>query len=268
MNARKNLKGRTGLCGTLRTLVWALLLFPALAHPDDKTITFVADEWAPFNGVPNSEMEGYMVDVARAVFEPQGYKVIYRNLPWTRAVAETREGHYNAVIGASRSDAQGFVFPEEELNRNRLSFYVKKDSDWKFTGIDSLNSVRIGVVAGYDYRDWFREFMAKKPSNIATIHGDRPLERNINKLVLGRIDVVVDTAAAIRWSAKQAGMMDEIISAGDDHIGDVAYIYHAFSPHLPTSQTYADILDEGIRTMRANGELHTILQRYGLQDWK
>ena len=49
-------------------------------------------------------------------------------VPWKRAIAETRSGRYHGAIGASKTDAQGFVFPEEELARNVLSFYIKKDA--------------------------------------------------------------------------------------------------------------------------------------------
>ena len=37
-----------------------------------ETITMVADEWPPFNAKPQGKAEGYMVDIARAVFEPKG----------------------------------------------------------------------------------------------------------------------------------------------------------------------------------------------------
>jgi polar amino acid transport system substrate-binding protein len=50
---------------------------PALAQ----TITLAADEWPPFNTRLNNKGEGYLVDVARKVFEPQGYTVIYENMP-------------------------------------------------------------------------------------------------------------------------------------------------------------------------------------------
>ncbi len=52
-----------------------------------ETITLAADVWCPFNCNPGGDPPGYMVEVAKAVFEPRGHTVTYRVLPWARAVA-------------------------------------------------------------------------------------------------------------------------------------------------------------------------------------
>lgn len=42
----------------------------------------------------------------------------------------------------------------------------------------------------------------------------------------------------------------------------------AFSPALPQSEKYAEILSAGIAELRKSGELKQILSKYGLEDWK
>ena len=234
-----------------------------------ETITIVADEWPPFNAEPNSGAEGYMVDVARAAFEPRGISVVYRTVPWKRAITDTRNGVYTGVIGASRTDAEGFVFPAEELARNYLAFYVKRGIPWRFQGLESIQKITLGVIGGYDYRVWLNTYIdanRRNPDRVQVMTGDMPLERNLKKLLTGRIDVVVDTEAAIRWVAKRMGVLDEIEVAG--YGDEPAYCYIAFSPSLPESRTYAEILSEGIAELRANGGLREILDRYGVGDWK
>ena len=49
-------------------ILYFLIPLAAIAE----TITLVADEWPPFNAVPNSQKEGLLVDVARTVFEEKG----------------------------------------------------------------------------------------------------------------------------------------------------------------------------------------------------
>ena len=79
-------------------LTTILFLFPIIVHSENsETITLVADEWPPFNSVPGSSEEGFLVDVARAVFEKKGIDVSYRILPWKRAIELTRNGHYMAL---------------------------------------------------------------------------------------------------------------------------------------------------------------------------
>lgn len=234
-----------------------------------ETITIVADEWPPFNGKANSQDEGYMVDIVRIVFEEKGIEVKYITMPWKRAIAETKQGVYTAAIGASKTDAVGFVFPEEELARNRLAFYVKKGNIWKFQGIESIQQIKLGVIAGYDYRQWLNEYITKNSNNtnkIQILTGDIPLQRGLQGLLLDRIDVVVDTEAAILSEAKRSSLSHQIQSAGYGH--ELSFCYIAFSPNIPRSPIYAQILSDGIAQLRSNGKLQNILDKYGLIDWR
>jgi len=256
------MKGKTFYIGLLFI---ALTSLTAAAE----TITLVADEWPPFNAKPDSDAEGYMVDIARAVFEAKGISVEYRNVPWKRALVGTRSGNFTGAIGASKNDAQGFIFPEEELARNVLSFYVRKGDSWRFNGLESIKEIRIGTIGGYDYRRWLNDYIQANIENsdkVQVIMGDAPLERNIQKLLAGRVDVVVDTEASIRWVAKRLGVLDEIEAAG--YGKEPSYCYIAFSPGLPKSPMYAKLLSNGIVELRANGKLQKILDKYGVFDWK
>jgi polar amino acid transport system substrate-binding protein len=234
-----------------------------------QNITIVADEWPPFNGKANSQSEGYMVDIARIVFEAKGIEVKYITMPWKRAIAETKQGTYNAAIGASKTDAVGFVFPEEELARNRLAFYVKKGNIWKYQGIGSIQQVKLGVIAGYDYRQWLNEYIKKNSNNadkIQILTGDIPLQRGLQGLLLDRIDVIVDTEAAILSEAKRLGLSHQIQSAGYGQ--ELSFCYIAFSPNILSSPIYAQILSDGIAELRSKGKLQNILDKYGLTDWR
>ena len=255
-----------------RFLAVASLVCTALAFPlaaSARTITLVADSWPPFNGTPGAEPEGYMVDIARRVFAAAGYTVSYRLLPWKRAVEMTRAGTYDGVFGASRTDADGFIFPDEELGRNKLAFYVSKGNPWRYTGRASIAGVSLATINGYDYRAWLLEYIEENKGDfkkVQVMSGDDPLGRNLSKMLKGRVDVVVDTDASIRYLAWQMGISEQIERAG---LGDeTADIYIAFSPVRADSKKLAAILSAGIVELRKSGELAKILQKYGLEDWK
>jgi polar amino acid transport system substrate-binding protein len=232
-------------------------------------IVLVADPWPPFNIELGSDQEGYIVDIARVVFESFGYTVIYKTVPWKRAIEGTRSGSYTGAIGASKTDAKGFVFPTEELARNVLAFYVRKDSQWQFTGPASIENISIGVAAGYDYRHWLNDYIRSHSADqrrVQVIAGTHPLKQNLQKLILKRIDVVVDNESAIRFKARKMGILDKIKPAG--YGVEPADIYIAFSPNLPESPMLAHQLSDGIRELRRSGQLKAILDRYDLLDWK
>lgn len=243
------------------------VLVPSVVSSE--TVTIVADEWPPFNSIPNSSEEGFLVDVARAVFEPKGITISYKLMPWRRAVEMTRAGQYNGLIGASKTDAPDFIFPSEELSRNVISFYVRKGSTWRFHDRKDIENVSIGIIDGYDYRKWFLDYISLNrgtPDKIQIMTGNEPLRRNILKLLDKRVDAIVDNEAVILYVARKMGVHDQIIPAGRDH--EPAYIYIAFSPKREDSKRYAEILSNGIMRLRKSGQLTRILSQYGLRDWK
>lgn len=244
-----------------------LLLLPAFAWSE--TVTLVADEWPPYNGVPNSSEEGCLVDIARAVFEPEGIQVTYLLMPWRRAVESTRTGDYNGLIGASKTDAPDFIFPVEELSRNVLAFYVRTESNWQFRQRSDIRDVALGVIAGYDYRRWLLDYIEAhrdEARRVQVMTGTQPLQRNIQKLLSDRIGAIVDNEAVILDVARRMGIGDRIKLAG--YGTEIAFIYIAFSPNHPESRRYAKLLSEGIVSLRKSGRLDKIFSRYGLQDWK
>ena len=258
------MKKKTMVIVTALCLLWA-----AIPWASGESITLVADEWPPFNNIPGSGQEGYMVDIAREVYARHGIQVVYEIVPWKRAIAGTRSGTYHGAIGASKTDARGFIFPEEELSRNVLSFYVKKGNPWRFQTQASIASVTLGVASGYDYRRWLNDYIATHRGDslkVQVMNGGNPLENNLKKMLHGRIDVVVDNEASIRYVAKAMGILDEIQAAG--YGNEPAYIYIAFSPNDSASSRYARLLSEGIVQLRDEGRLDIILQKYGLTDWK
>ena len=135
-------------------IVVSLLLSVAPGLAGD-TITLRADIWDPYNGDPASDQPGFMIEVARKVFEKAGYTVDYQVDGWTweRSLEEAKKGSIDGIVGAAKSDAEDFVFPSEALCRQRMSFLVKKGNAWRFSGVDSLSSIRLGVISGYAYDD-------------------------------------------------------------------------------------------------------------------
>ncbi|BBO70486.1 amino acid ABC transporter substrate-binding protein [Desulfosarcina alkanivorans] len=250
-------------------LFFLILLRVGLPATWAHDIVLVADPWPPFNMEPGGDREGYLIDVARAVFEPAGYTVTYRTVPWKRAIEGVRTGRYTGAVGASNTDAAGFVFPDEELARNTLAFFTRGDHPWVFDGPASIETVSLGVAAGYDYRQWLNGYIAAHRNDeqrVQVIAGVQPLKQNLKKLLLERIDVVVDTEAAIRYTAKEMGIWEQIKFAG--HGVEPAYIHIAFSPALAESPELAGLLSRGIVNLRRSGRLKEILDRYGLHDWK
>jgi polar amino acid transport system substrate-binding protein len=235
------------------------------------TITIVADEWCPYNCEPNSTLPGYMIEVAEEALGQAGHKVVYENLDWEKAIKETREGKFSAIVGAAKVDAPGFVFPVKDLGIIQNRFFTRVDSTWTYSGPDSLKNVKIGIIEGYTYADDLDKYFSSNPDspNIIVAKGDNALEQNIEKLLSGKIDVVVEAGSVFINFFAAKGMissLDQIRDAGE--AGEKDDLYIAFSPANSKSTEYAEFLSKGIDGLRQSGKLTTILQKYGLKDWK
>lgn len=250
-----------------------IIAFPAFTSAD--TITVKADAWCPFNCEPGSDDPGYMIEVARIIFQKAGHELVYGNMPWSRSIDHARKGKIDAIPGASKGEVPDFVFPEEEFGASMTYFFVRKGSAWRFKGVDSLAGIRIGVQDDYEYGGGVDEYIEKNRETLSVqvVKSDDPVTLNIKKLLKGNIDAYPEDKLVFLYNAKSMGILDQVEEAGMIPVEsqedlESTKIYLAFSPANPKSARYAEILSAGIREMRASGELQQILGQYGLKDWK
>lgn len=244
----------------------ALVAGPSLPVSADQIIRIRADAWYPMNGEPDSDKPGYMIEFARAIFNAQGYEVDYRTMPWTRSLFNVSLGFSDCVVGAYKEDAPGFVFPETHWGEDQTLFWKRADSQWHYDGnLASLDGLRIGLIQDYAYSPAFDALMASDRGGAEFLHANHALHQNIQKLLLGRIDVTVESRLVMEAKLEALDMEDRIVPAGQ--LGAPNPMYIACSPELPESQRYVDWVDAGTARLRDTGELQAILARYGLDDW-
>ncbi len=237
-----------------------IILFVSLLTAGE-TLTVRSDNWMPFNGDPkDTKNAGYIIDVLREIFTPAGITVDYQNLPWARAIKETREGKYNAIIGGIKDDSPDFVFPAESLYKINDGLYTLKTNNWRYTGPASLDQITLGCVFEYAYDDVLMDFIKKNKAKVQCVGGDDPLDINIKKLQAGRVSVITENPAVMGWRLNEMKLADTIIEAGQ--VGNANPMYIAFSPKNPNSKKYAEIFDKGFKALKANGKLNEILKKY------
>ncbi|MCP4023007.1 MAG: amino acid ABC transporter substrate-binding protein, partial [Desulfobacteraceae bacterium] len=227
----------------------SFLFYPSKVSADTKKITIVADEWFPYNGVPGSNNLGFLIDIAVTIFKEKGYLIDYQTKPWNRAISDTRNGKYDAIVGAFKEDAPDFVFPDIELGVSKSVFWVKKGATWKYEGMKSLDNVTVGVIKDYSYGEEFDKYIEKYQGDskrVQIVFGDDALPQNIRKTIKGRIGTFIEDMMVCKSELKNLKFSDEISSAGQLSVDNV---YIAFSPKIETSKAYAKILSEGVEKL-------------------
>lgn len=247
-----------------RTLCILLALLSGTAQAD--TVVIRADRWYPMNGDPNDSNPGFMIEIARYSLEKAGHQVDYDLMPWARALHQAKNGLIDCVVGAYKSDAPNFLFPDISQGATNTAAFVKKGSTWRYTNLEALKLLNVGAVASYSYGKEIDTFITANPERIHLLSGEHALEQNIRKLLSSRIDVVLESPAVLNAKLKEMHLTNHIEFAGS--ITKPENLYVACTPRKASSVEYVRLIGDGTRELRASGELKNILDRYGLQDWQ
>jgi polar amino acid transport system substrate-binding protein len=241
-------------------------LSPDIPSPaeTDRQIVLVADPWCPHNCAVDAPQEGYMVDIAREALAMAGYTLKYRNISWARALRMARQGKVHGVVGAFKTDAPDFVFPEVAQGRASIGLYTRLGNDWRYAGIASLKNQTLLAINGYSYTAELDSYINNNRENrerIWILSGPAPLERALSLLEKQRGDLFAEDDYVMDWAIRNNPEIDRPRRAGQV---DETLSYVAFSPALSNSDELARLLSEGTRTLVENGRMNAILKSYGL----
>lgn len=231
-----------------------------------EVLTVVGDPWCPFTCKADSAQEGVVVEIARAVFEPE-FEVKYSELPWARAIEDTRKGNYTALVGALKSDAPDFVFPDASPVFQRSCYYVVKGKSWKYKSIADVKRIVLGITKDYSYGEPLDEYLKSHLENnpkLEAISGVDTTLRLLKKLAAGRLDAIVDDESVVNYLLANN---EELKKANIVPVGcqKKVPLYIAFSPKdKAKSKHLAEIASKRIKDMQKDGRMQKLLRKYGI----
>ncbi len=234
-----------------------------------ETISIRADPWLPYNGLGNKPPSGYMIDLADKIARSNGHSIDYANMPWDDALGAVRKGEYDCVVGAAHDDADDFMFPDASWGKSQNGFYTMAESSWRYTGMESLESIRLAVIDGYSYSDELDAYIEahRNDGKVVVISGIRRATMSaVSQLVAKKADAFVEDANVMQQTLNTMEMSKRVLNRGTlDALTDV---YIACTPSKPLGKVLAKQFSDGLVKLRASGELQKILDGYGLKDWE
>ncbi|HLO96644.1 MAG TPA: transporter substrate-binding domain-containing protein [Burkholderiaceae bacterium] len=245
---------------------------PHAAGPNagGQVLLALSDPWCPYNCQPDSDKQGYVVEMLREIFAPPAWQLQYQIVPWDRALQQVREGQAAMVLEVTREQAlrMGLLIGREPVGEAADCLYVAAGNPLRFSQASDLDGLRqVAVVSGYEYEFAFGEWLSR-PENKARVvltRGANPAEVNARNLARGRLDGVIESAAVMHMLIRQLRLQDKVREAGCQQ---ASLVYVGFSPRVPRAAQLVEQLDQGIAEMRRGRRLARILARYGLQDWR
>ncbi|MGI0118976.1 substrate-binding periplasmic protein [Zooshikella sp. RANM57] len=240
------------------------------------TIVLATGSWCPYI-CPDASSEtglndqpGFFVEIVHEILSEHGHQVNLVVVPWTRAIRGAQNGIYDGLLGTVPATVPDFIFPEKGQSYYHMCFFTRLNSTWQYDGIKSLASLRLGVVQDYDYDNGgeLDQYIQQEINGywVIPISGEDKdaLNTNIRRVEQGRVDVIIDGREVMDYyfKNKKAKTIREAGCISKDKM------YVAFSPVNDRAKEYADILSDGMDSLRASGKLEEILKKYGVKDWQ
>ena|GEM_PF-938722 len=254
----------------LAMAIFAGLLHSFLIGAHADTIKMAAMNACPYNCDPETDgKKGFMVDVAERIFRDAGHTVVSKVVPFNRAIRGTEEGTYDALAISNPNDSEKLLMPKIPNAMIQGVFLVRKGETWRYEGLDSLKSIKLASFPGatWEEKDVNHYLETTGSPAVQMIYGEDPLEVGIQMLLRKRVDSCLTEMNTARYYGAKIGLnLDERMEIAGRLASTPHYI--SFSPENPKSVVYARILDQGMKELRASGQLAEILQKYGMSDWK
>ncbi|USD67873.1 transporter substrate-binding domain-containing protein [Vibrio sp. SCSIO 43136] len=248
------------------TLMSLMMSAPLYAQ----TMRLTTGDWRPFvfadeNGV-KAQLPGYSIEIVNTVLRNMGYHTEYTSLPFMRQRTETYRGEYDAIVATAEGSVPGLVFPKLAIGEINTCFFVAQKSRWHYNKPESLQWVKLGVVAGHSYGEIDSYITQYWNSRIYAYTGveENRLSSLVELLSLGQVTAIAEDKDVMEYFLQQQGKKGMLKSAG---CLEPTPLVIGFTAADMRAQEWADQFDVELESLRKSGVLKQILNRYGVYDW-
>lgn len=226
----------------------------------ERVVSVVCDTWVNYT---NKDGTGAYWEIVKAVFEPAGYEVACRTMPWKRAKNEVINKNADALIGEYYSETGNgtdYLYPQWHISiEDPVVALFKKGriKEWDKRGIYALENNRVAWIRGYDYDTGFLKgipVMKHEVSEIST---------GLAHIFRDMVDVFLDYESGIRHEAE--GMSFTLNLDRDCEIriakpGSRLYVVFA---NRARSEILIRLFDDRMKMLVETGEIDKIYSKWG-----
>lgn len=150
-----------------------------------KTLKVCYDQWIPMTIFPSedSTSRGVVIDMLEQIYSSNGYQVEYYEVPLARGLDMVTEGLCDMLPEYlySKTSEQDFVYASEATFAYTTAFIVRRDDQWRYSGVQSIKGKRIATGPGWDYSSMSVDYQN---------YIDDPINSNFVEVIAGYDDVV------------------------------------------------------------------------------
>lgn len=219
--------------------------------------------YPPYEMVDKSgRLIGVHIEIVKAVGRKLGFQVVFKSLPWNRAIHLIKKGEADAItyIGKTKTREQFVYFcPGNNLSETRNAFFALKEQakEIDFKGdFENLAGLKVGTIQGYSYGEAFNN-----ATSFTKDSGAQDQQTLVKKLLGKRFDLAFGNLDTINYALMKAGLNQKIVNLPYVSRGLKQYI--AFSKHRGHKQLADEFAEEMIAFKKTASYL-AILKKYGL----
>ncbi len=232
--------------------------------PGPQKLTVAAIDWCP-QICSSKDRPGYVIEIIKEVFSGEKYQLQIDYFPWSRAIRNVTSGQYDALLSPAKKEAPHLVYPLKAVGSQRMCFFVKESSNWKYEGAESLKGVSIGIATDTSIEE-LNGYMSKHPEQFQfQPYHERFVKQNALKLLKGRMDTFIFTLNTTQHTLKNENLDGKVKNAG---CTSKASIYMAFTPNL-SKQTLINggvaYFDKRMSKLTKEGTIEKILKKYKIE---
>ena len=223
------------------------------------SLKLCAAEWQPYT---SNEISGggFFANLIVKALESQGHTVHVRIYPWKRALAMTKKGRCDGLIGASYTEerARLFAYPHWAWNVD-IRLFGQTGRYGFFNALEDLCPAVIGLNRGSYLEAKFKKISCLNSMPVVNV------SHNIKQLLAGRIDLLAEAADSVIYYLNRDF---------HDRNGDITAlspaletdkIYVAFSKQNPDHAALVQALDAGMKHIKKTGIYNAVLHHHGMR---
>ena len=231
-----------------------------LAQTHTHTLKIATGELPPYMTAARAD-QGISLSVVRRAFELMGYQVEFTFLPWSRALAETRLGKWDATAAwGNNPERNPPFFVSDNVVTEKWVFVYRNGVKFSWNSLADLKPYRVAMIQDYTYTpeiwtmanagDFKSDKLPNEAAAIKMLLLDRvdvaPMERNVACDVLQKN---FTDAEAAKLSVDPKQMIDTFTS-------------HVLLPRtLAASATRVIDFNAGLKKLKASPEYAKLLSQ-------
>jgi polar amino acid transport system substrate-binding protein len=217
-------------------------------------------EYPPFIVQNNNKAEGEIAETVREIFIRLGYSTNIKFYPAARGLAMLSAGNVDAMftLKKNKEREKTMLFPSQPLLKQDFVFFVRNDSNIIYDGnLSSLFNERIGIVNQTSYGRRFDDALGKEL--FKKIEVSQSFENNFQKLIAGRMDVVINSRDVGISILKKIGAVNKVKITGPPI--ETVFSYLAFSKKKDYKHL-SNEFDKTLLIMKKDGTIDRIHYKY------